>query len=397
MKVAIVGAGPAGAHLAYLLSKNGCEVLLFDAREKPWEKPCGGGVTTKALREFDFLSNAQAQKQMVADVRVITARGHEVSIKPKTDFAIYSRAELDRMMRERAVNAGAKFICARVARISREAGKWNLTTQAGEAFTCDFLVGADGATSKIRRKLGADFSPKDFIYALGWHVHYQNGEAASAAASRVDIKYLKDTTGYIWAFPRTDHLSYGIATKYQERTPKWLKETLLDFIELENPELAGEIKSADHHSDLSKNGRADFYGAMIPALEVETWDALKACDAKNAWALVGDAAGFVDPLTGEGIYYAIKSAELLSRALLTQAKDYDELWRAEFGHEMRRAAQLMPRFYLGRFAGAPVTDRMIQLSRFHRGIREVLDDLIAGTQGYVDLKPRLLKSLWRVV
>jgi geranylgeranyl reductase family protein len=396
MKIAIVGAGPAGAHLAYLLGKNGCDVLLFDARERPWEKPCGGGVTTKALGEFDFLRRGAAAKQMVTSVRVITARGGEVAIRPKTDFAIYSRAELDRMMRERAVTAGAKFVCARVARVARDAGRWELTTQVGEVFKCDFLVGADGATSKIRPKLGFDFAPQDFIYALGWHVNYQNGEASHEAASRVDIKYLPGTTGYIWAFPRTDHLSYGIATKYRERNPKWLKETLLDFIEAEAPRTACEIKSAGSHSASEQAGRATFYGAMIPALEPRSWDKLKACDADGAWALVGDAAGFVDPLTGEGIYYAIKSAELLAAALLSRAKDYDAMWRAEFGEELRRAAELMPRFYTGRFAAAPVTERMVQLARFHRGVREVLDDLIAGTQGYVGLKRRLLKSALRV-
>jgi geranylgeranyl reductase family protein len=400
MKIAIVGAGPAGAHLAYLLSQSGCDVLLFDAREQPWEKPCGGGVTTKALGEFDFLRGDAAPKQMVTSVRVIAARGGEVRIKPKTDFAIYSRAELDRMMRARAVAAGAKFVCARVARVKRDirrgAGRWELTTQAGEVFTCDFLVGADGATSKIRPKLGFDFAPQDFIYALGWHVNYHNGEAASNAASRVDIKYLPGATGYIWAFPRTDHLSYGIATKYQEKNPKWLKETLLDFIESEAPQTAREIKSADNHSALKQAGRATFYAAMIPALEAASWDKLKACDAGRAWALIGDAAGFVDPLTGEGIYYAIKSAELLAAALLARAGDYDAMWRAEFGEELRRAAELMPRFYTGRFAGASITERMVQLARFHRGIREVLDDLIAGTQGYVGLKRRLLKSSIRV-
>jgi flavin-dependent dehydrogenase len=57
---------------------------------------------------------------------------------------------------------------------------------------------------------------------------------------------------------------------------------------------------------------------MIPALDISTWDRLKACDARRAWALVGDAAGFVDPLTGEGIYYAIKSADLLAGALVNR-------------------------------------------------------------------------------
>jgi geranylgeranyl reductase family protein len=385
MKVAIVGAGPAGAHLAAILSQNGCEVLLFDAREQPWEKPCGGGVTTKALREFAFLRNAQANKQIVSTVRVIGASGREVSVNPKSDFAIYSRAELDRLMRKRAIDAGARFVCARVARIANSAGQWELKTQAGEVYTCDFLVGADGATSKLRPKLGLEFAPRDFFYGLGWHI--KTDHAADWDAARVDIKYLRSGTGYLWAFPRTDHISYGIAAKYQERTPAQLKAELLDLIELQLPAVAREIKTAAHHT----TPHATFYGAMIPSLEIESWDQLRV--SGDNWALIGDAAGFVDPLTGEGIYYAIKSAELLAMAILTRANDYEALWRGEFGDEMRRASEMIPRFYRGKFAGQPFTERVIQFARHHRGVRDTMNDLIAGDQSYVGLKRRLFKSL----
>ena len=371
--------------MATLLSKNGCEVLLFDAREKPWEKPCGGGVTTKALREFDFLRSHNAELQIVSTVRVIGASGREVRVHPKSDFAIYSRAELDRVMREQALAAGARFVCARVARIANSAGQWELRTQDGAVYTCDFLVGADGATSKLRPKLGVEFEPRDFFYGLGWHIKTDN--AADWDATRVDIKYLQSGTGYLWAFPRTDHISYGIAAKYQERTPAQLKAELLDLITLQLPAVAHEIQMASHHS----TPHATFYGAMIPSLEVESWDRLKV--SGDNWALIGDAAGFVDPLTGEGIYYAIKSAELLAEAILTRPNDYEALWRAEFGDEMRRAAHMIPRFYRGTFAGQPFTERVIQFARHHRGVRDTMNDLIAGNQGYVGLKRRLFKNL----
>ena len=79
MKVAIVGAGPAGSHLACQLSKRGFEVMLFDARPA-WEKPCGGGVTSKALREFEFLRDGQSPKQMVSSLRLISAAGRDLTI-----------------------------------------------------------------------------------------------------------------------------------------------------------------------------------------------------------------------------------------------------------------------------------------------------------------------------
>ena len=392
MRVAIVGAGPAGAHLAYLLSRFGADVLLFDAREA-WEKPCGGGVTSKALREFDFLQRDHTPRQLVSSMQVISARGRAVTIEPKHDFAIYARAELSRTMRQRATDAGAQLHCLRVERIARTSGKWKIKTAGGDDFTCDFLVGADGATSTTRRRVGIEFAPSDFAYALGWHVKPQSNGQARAASSRVDIQYLDKLSGYLWAFPRTDHISYGIMAKYQETTPQVLKAQLLDFIASRDALAAQEIKASMHHSTT----HATFYAAMIPALEAASYDRLQACSDKESWALIGDAAGFVDPITGEGIYYALKSAALLAQALMTCTQSYDEMWRAEFGDELRRAAEIQHRFYRGRFVGAPLTERMIQIARVHRGVRETLLNLIAGEQGYIDLKSRLCRSALAII
>lgn len=380
MRVAIVGAGPAGARLAHQLSKNGFEILLFDAREA-WEKPCGGGVTSKALREFEFLRDGEAPKRMISSLRLITAQNRELTVAPRHDFAIYSRRELGRMMRQRAIDAGARLYCNRIDGVEFANGKWRVKTAAGD-FIADFLVGADGASSVTRRRVGVKFEPKDFAYALGWNVK------TAESLSRVDVKYLDEFGGYLWLFPRTDHISYGIACGYQETTPARMKAELIDFIETQDCELASELKTASGNS----TARASFYAAMIPSLDVSTWDRLRACDSKRTWALIGDAAGFVDPLTGEGIYYAIKSADLLAQAMINRVEDFDEMWRAEFGAEMRRAAQLQHRFYHGNFVGAPLTERMVQFAKRHRGVREVLRDLIAGDQGYVGLKTRLLRS-----
>lgn len=381
MRVAIVGAGPAGSHLAYKLSSQGIEVLLFDARPA-WEKPCGGGVTSKALREFEFLRDGQSPKQMVSSLRLISAAGRELTVAPSQEFAIYSRRELAELMRQRAIAAGAQLRVARVEKTEFSQGHWRLETSAGE-FTADFLVGADGASSVIRRRVGVKFEAKDFAYALGWNVK------SAQPPTRVDVKYLDDASGYLWLFPRHDHISYGIASGYQEVTPARLKEKLLAYLETEDPVAAREIRNAKGNQTANTN----FYAAILPALDVATWDGLQACNAAQGWALIGDAAGFVDPLTGEGIYYAIKSADLLADALATRAADFDPMWRAEFGSELRRASELSDRFYYGKFAGARLTERMLQFAKRHRGVREVLRDLVAGDQGYVDLKPRLLRSL----
>jgi flavin-dependent dehydrogenase len=138
---------------------------------------------------------------------------------------------------------------------------------------------------------------------------------------------------------------------------------------------------------------AERYAARIPGLNATTWDTRKVCGA--GWALIGDAAGFADPVTGEGIYYALRSAELFAECELASKPDqYEARWREDFGAELRRAAQMRPRFY-GNFWGAPFTERMIEFARGHRGIKRVLGDLVAGEQGYTDLKKKLAKSAMR--
>ncbi len=117
--------------------------------------------------------------------------------------------------------------------------------------------------------------------------------------------------------------------------------------------------------------------------------------AGDGWALLGAAAGFADPVPGEGIYYALRSAELFTRDFLAgRPRDYEESWRADFGGELWRASRMRRRFY-GTFMGAPFTDRMVTFARLHPGVRRTLRELVAGGQGYLDLKRTLaLRAVW---
>ncbi|HET9785515.1 MAG TPA: hypothetical protein VFP47_00180, partial [Pyrinomonadaceae bacterium] len=158
-------------------------------------------------------------------------------------------------------------------------------------------------------------------------------------------------------------------------------------------------RKIDHERDQRIKGKlmtsAERYAARIPGLNDKTWDNRKVCG--QGWALLGDAAGFADPVTGEGIYYALRSAELFAETLLAKVPlNYEEYWRQDFGRDLKRASQMRRRFY-GNFWGAPFTERMIEFARGHRGIKRVLGDLVAGEQGYVDLKKKLARSALRPV
>src|SRR6185369_9928439 len=140
---------------------------------------------------------------------------------------------------------------------------------------------------------------------------------------------------------------------------------------------------------------AERYAARIPGLTDKTWETRKICGSD--WALLGDAAGFADPVTGEGIYYALRSAQVFAECYLAgKLTDYETRWREDFGGELIRAAQMRRRFY-GNFWGAPFTERMIEFARGHRGVKRVLGELVAGDQGYVDLKKKLVRSALRPI
>ena len=104
------------------------------------------------------------------------------------------------------------------------------------------------------------------------------------------------------------------------------------------------IWGAGKHDSFEQTLRAsaEAYAARIPGLADQTWEHRRACG--DGWALLGDAAGFADPVTGEGIYYALRSAELFAETLLAgKPEAYEQLWREDFGGELRRASQMRRR------------------------------------------------------
>ena len=395
--VLIVGAGPAGSFAAELLAKGGVKVALFDGRPEGEPKACGGGVTAKALKAWPQLLNAVGRT--ITELDLYSPSSKRLHLTLDEPFAIYSRVAFDCYLRDRARNAGAHVIPEKIsARKSKknETG-WRLMNAAGSEWTGSFLIGAEGANSGIAKMLAGPLPPSDMEVAFGYRAPLPSNRIAPTV-----VAFLPGWVGYAWAFPRPDHVSFGIATTQDAFEHEPLDDLLWCFmigyyqqcdgqkvkfwkLETNKPERA---RIHDH-----LRATAERYAARIPGLAAKTWDSRKA--SGDDWALLGDAAGFADPVTGEGIYYALRSAELFAESYLSGAPEsYEKAWREDFGAELRRAAQMRRRFY-GNFWGAPFTERMIEFARGHRGVKRVLGDLVAGQQGYVDLKKKLVKSALR--
>lgn len=396
--VLIVGAGPAGSFAAERLAKAGTRVALFDGRPEGEPKACGGGVTAKALKAWPQLLGAVGRT--VDELELFSPSGKRLHLQLEEPFAIYSRIAFDNYLRDLATMAGAEVIFEKISarNISRTERGWKLHGPGGNEWTGKFLVGADGANSGIAKKLAGPLAPSDMEVAFGYRAPLpQQGDAPTVVA------FLPRWVGYAWAFPRPDHISFGIATTQDAFNHKSLDELLWQFMVgyyLQRDDSKAKIWSDRNDEPAllirkNLNSTAERYAARIPGLSDHTWEQRRV--AGDGWALLGDAAGFADPVTGEGIYYALRSAELFANAHLEgKVTEYEQRWRADFGAELSRASQMRTRFY-GNFWGAPFTERMIEFARGHRGVKRVLGDLVAGEQGYTDLKKKLAKSALRPI
>jgi len=374
--IAIVGGGPAGALAATLLADGGRSVVLFDEK-LAWEKPCGGGITHKALKKYPFLSAAGAPNRAVEDCQLISPSGRRVRFRMQHPVAIFSRLVLNGMLLERARGAGAgearvEIRHERVTRITGTEGSWQLATPEG-CYQTSHVILAAGARNALRSQFLATMTKEDLMVTAGYFIPGQT--------PLLQIQFLKEITGYIWVFPRADHVSAGIAGKMGELPTSELRRTLERWLE-------------EHW--LKENGlglsSATFYSHILPSFRAQTFETLEVCG--EGWSTIGDSAGLVDPITGEGLYYALRSAELCAQALLEGQPDgYRSLLAEEVLPELRLAAKVSRRFYRGEIFGDSVLEKIVALTAQSATFRELMSDLFAGIQSYGDLRARMYRIL----
>ncbi len=368
-RVAVLGGGPAGSFAAERLARAGLDTVVFDEK-LAWEKPCGGGLTYKAYHEYPFLIDNNTPKKLVNETFLAAPSAGTVKMALGQPLVIYSRMDLNRMLLERAEQAGAQVEKARVMGLERHGSKWLLRTKTG-SLDADFCIVATGARNSLRN-VGTEWTPSDTMSALGYYVPSEQ--------SHIDIQFLPNIMGYIWVFPRCGHLSVGIAGKGEPAQA--LRARLERYMDEKGIRYKG----------------APFYGHVIPSLATPGWKRNRV--AGEGWMAVGDAAGLVDPITGEGIYYAMRSGDLASQIVLNTAHSlaekaaaYVDLLRRDFTADLEFGSMLAHRVYLGRFLFNTVPNRMVQFIRRSERFRGLVEDLFAGTQSYIGLKKRLLKNL----
>jgi flavin-dependent dehydrogenase len=364
-RIAIVGGGPAGAQCARVLAEGGCAVTLFEPRRR-FEKPCGGGVPARGLAEFPFLQDPRLPSRRIRRLAVVSPSGREAGLDLREPLEVFARADLHLLMLDRAVEAGAEVRETRVIRLERRAS-WLLETASAsgevrEEGPFDFLVAADGASGSAHRRLVGTPPAPDLTQGIGCYL-------AGPPDEEITLKFFAGMHGYLWVFPRPDHASAGICATLGEIPAAALRERMDRF-------LAGRY-GADRVASAAR------YAALIPGAPR---DPSAARLTGPGWAVAGDAGRAVDPLTSEGIYYAILSGDRLARALVAgRVEDYATSWRREPGREFAWAARHSAGFFRPRFI-----EHLVALAGRSERVAAVLGDLISGRQPYRTLKRRLV-------
>jgi geranylgeranyl reductase family protein len=271
--VAIVGAGPAGSTAAYRLAAAGASVLLLDKATFPRDKPCGGGVTGRAARLLPF-SIEPVVEDVVGRLDCGLRYRHRFSRRARAPLAYMTqRRRLDHFLLEKAAGAGAEV-------------RQGVTVDARE-LDARVVIGADGCNGSSAKQLGlAD----RIVHGVALEANYPH-EARFAGAMLVEMAVVHG--GYGWIFPKGDHVNVGVGGNAEE-----------------GPRLRRELRRLCEEYGVDPDSAADTRGYRLPMRLGGT------TLARGMTAVIGDAAGLVDPFSGDGMYEAFLSAQLVADAAL---------------------------------------------------------------------------------
>lgn len=361
MKIAIIGGGPAGAMMAHRLGKAGARCTLFE-KNGAWEKPCGGGVPPKVREEFPEIDQYDGPCNPVSLGRFVAPGGRSVLLESRHPMWIVSRKDFGKYLLDMATShQSVDYKKEAVKKVERN--KHGFVVHAKKECRFDFVVGADGCRSKVGKCAGAGLPSSFTTQCAGYFVRCKQEEA---------ISWMLPRPGYIWAFPRKDHICVGGGSA--DRRLSVLTYTRAIIRE----------KYPDQKI-ISK------WAAPIPFIRDPKFFDKPVCGSD--WALIGDAAGHVDALTGEGILYALSGGALLAEAILAgRPTDFEEMWREKYGEHLNKSSQLSAKFYR-----PEMMEKVFYWASRSPTLRQFLMDIMSDQPDYLQAGKTFSKISYKIV
>jgi len=331
----VVGAGPAGSTAAKFISEKGLKVLLMDKCTFPRDKPCGGGITMKTLQRFSYINDDLIESYSYGGHLHSSSLTYNINVERKEPFgAFVLRKKFDHELVKLAINSGASFLEGKKV-VDVKANQENaiVTLDDGSRITSQLIIGADGIWSTVAKKSGLSHNNK--------HIGLCVVKEAPISSKEIDKYFTKKRighlhikvfglTGYGWVFPKKDHINIGVGQIISPKTKdkKNLREIYDKYLTLlkENNHIPNSI-------DAEK-----VKGAALPTCPLEK-------TYSDRILLCGDAAGLINPLTGDGIEYAMISGKIASD-VCKEALDvnntsasflsrYQQRWQKDFGKDIK--------------------------------------------------------------
>ena len=382
----IVGGGPAGATAARGLARGGARVLVLDRAAFPRNKPCGGGLTTRALKRFPDLEAAlpRISTHLIRRLYMEAPGGASVAVETLQPAVVFvRRIEFDHLLMTMAREAGAEAAeGADITRVSEHASGVRLEARDGRVFEAPIVVAADGVYSTVARRLGFNPGwPRDRV-AIDMMEETPSARLRAVDDGTLWVSFAPGSGhGYGYIFPKRGYVNVGVGYVVSS-----FKATVR-----EAPHALHEAFVAGLKERGLLEGEAD--RSCFTPYQVPVGGPLRTT-ARGRVYLAGDAGGFVNGFSAEGIYFAMVTGDLAARAILDgpSPRLYERLWRREIGAEMRDSR------FLSRYAFADLS----RVSRLVRGVRAypplagLLADYVTGADTYEGVRRRFILKFPRI-
>jgi geranylgeranyl reductase family protein len=385
MQALVIGAGPAGATAARALAMAGVTVRLLDRSKFPRNKPCGGGISLRVLPRFPYLEQALARipTHQVSRLYLEGPDGDSTVVQSRVPAALMiRRLDFDALLASLACEAGVELVeGVDIVAASQDAHGVSVTARDGRRFTAPVAIAADGVHSVVARRLGLNTGWPDTAIALDMMEEAPRRTLRDVDPSTMWVAYgINGGPGYGYIFPKRDHVNVGIGyllNHYRRAVDAHPYDVQRMFV--------GALRGRGLLE--GESARANFTPFLIPV------GGVLRRPGGGRLILAGDAGGFVNGFTAEGIYYAMVSGELAAQSvvrsmrdgLTTLARRYRRAVDHEIGAELRDSV-LIQRYL---FADHRRIARVVAGARRAPEITRLILDFAVGQLSYRTLRRRV--------